>query len=179
MNNVQSLDIQLVKPTSLYRDAILDYKDEFARNDEYVSGSASLGSAESFEDWLAEVDNEKFNNPKAQRVAATQYLAVRKSDNKLIGMVSIRHELNEYLEKYGGHIGYSVRKSERRNGYATQILKLALEYCRSIGITSALVTCAKENIGSAAVIKLNGGVLENEVTDGKGAITQRYWIALS
>ena len=178
MNSVKSFDIDLVKPTVLYRDAILGYKDEFAKNNEYISGSASLGSTGTFEEWIANVDAEKFNNPKAKRVAATQYLAVTKSDRKLVGMVSVRHELNDYLMQYGGHIGYSVRASERRKGYATQILMLALAYCRTRGIPNVLVTCSKENIGSATVIQHNGGILENEVTDNEGATVQRYWIAL-
>ncbi len=178
MNSVQNSDIELVKPTSDYRDTVLDYKDEFAKDNEYISGSASLGSADTFEMWLTNVDDERFNNPKAKRVPATQLLAVRKSDGKLVGMVSIRHELNDYLEQFGGHIGYSVRKSERRKGYATQILKLALAYCRELGISNVLVTCDKQNIGSATVIKLNGGKLEDEITNNDGAITQRYWITV-
>ena len=179
MNDVEGSNIKLIKPTILNKDAILDYRDEFAKNNEYISGSASLGSADTFEVWLTNVENDKFNNPKAKRVPATQYLAIRKSDKKLVGMVSIRHELNDYLEKYGGHIGYSIRKSERRKSYATQLLKRALGYCRTLGLPSVLITCEKENIGSATVIKLNGGVLENEVVTPEGTITQRYWIALS
>jgi predicted acetyltransferase len=178
MSSVQGPDIELVKPTGLYKDAILDYKDEFKKNSEYISGSASLGSADSFETWLGNIEDEQFNNPKAKRVPATQYLAVRKSDKKLVGMVSIRHKLNDYLEQFGGHVGYSVRTSERRKGYATQILKLALAYCRTLGISSVLVTCDKENIGSATVIRLNGGRLEDEVMDDDGHTTQRYWIDL-
>ncbi|TAL14436.1 GNAT family N-acetyltransferase, partial [Patescibacteria group bacterium] len=90
MSRIQVSDIELVKPTSIFRNAILDYQDEFAKNNEYISGSASLGNAGTFEAWLANVDDEKFNNPKAKRVPATQYLAIRKSDNQLVGMVSIR-----------------------------------------------------------------------------------------
>lgn len=178
MNHEQGSDIYLVKPTNLYKEKVLAYKKEFAENNEYISGSASLGSADTYELWLANVDDEKFNNPKAKRVAATQYLVIRKSDRKLIGMVSIRHELNDYLGQYGGHIGYSVRKSERRKGYATQILKLALAYCHSLGIKRVLVTCDKENIGSATVIRSNGGKLENEVIDDDRATIQRYWITI-
>ena len=92
-------------------------------------------------------------------------------------MIDIRHRLNEYLLQFGGNIGYSVRPSQRRKGYATEMLALALEECRKLGIDRALVTCDKTNIGSAKTIQKNGGVLENEVLEGD-RITQRYWIAL-
>jgi len=181
MNDVpKDSDINLVEPTIQYKEAILDYKDEFARNNEYISGSASLGSADTFEAWLENVQNEEnlvsFSHG---RVPATEYLVIKKSDGTLVGMISIRHELNTYLTQYGGHIGYSVRKSERRKGYATQMLGLALKYCRSLGISKVLITCDKENLGSGSVIKINGGRLENEVIDKEGIITQRYWITLT
>lgn len=176
----QISEIEFVKPTSSHRTMVLDYKEEFAKNNEYVSGSADLGSADTFEAWLSNVyDENNLDTISDGRVPATEFLVFRKSDGKLVGMVSIRHKLNAYLEQYGGHIGYSVRKSERRKGYATQMLGLALEYCRSLRISKALVTCDKDNLGSASVIKLNGGRLENEVIDKDGTITQRYRITLS
>ena len=92
-------------------------------------------------------------------------------------MIDIRHRLNEYLLQFGGNIGYSVRPSQRRKGYATEMLALALEECRKLGLDRALVTCDKTNIGSAKTIQKNGGILENEVLEGD-RITQRYWIAL-
>lgn len=95
-------------------------------------------------------------------VPATTFLAVD-ADGKLIGMIDIRHRLNEGLLRFGGNIGYSVRPCCRRQGYATQMLALALEECRKMQMQKVLVTCNKENIGSAKTIQKNGGVLENEV----------------
>ena len=92
-------------------------------------------------------------------------------------MIDIRHSLNEHLFNFGGHIGYSVRKSERRKGYATRMLALALEECRRLGILRVLVTCDSENIASERTILINGGVLENTVPED-GRFTRRYWITL-
>jgi predicted acetyltransferase len=95
-------------------------------------------------------------------------------------MINIRHRLNEFLAREGGHIGYSVRPSERRKGYATRMLQMALQKCAEMGLEKVLIACDKENIGSAKVIMNNGGVLESEITDGSLAeVVQRYWIDLS
>ena len=105
------------------------------------------------------------------------FLAIREEDNKLVGMINIRHTLNEYLYNYGGHIGYSVRKIERRKGYAKEMLKIALEECIKLGIEKVLITCDVDNIASAKTIKSCGGILENEVPND-GRLNQRYWIQL-
>ena len=109
---------------------------------------------------------------------ATLFLGVRKSDNKVIGTIQIRHKLNESLLKNGGHIGDGVRPSERRKGYATEMIRLALEECKKIGIDRVLMVCYKDNIGSRKSIINNGGVLENELPAEDGKIDQRYWISL-
>lgn len=92
-------------------------------------------------------------------------------------MIDIRHRLNDYLFQYGGNIGYSIRKSERRKGYATEMLGLALEECKRMNMDKVLVTCNKCNDGSAKTIKKNGGRLENEVLED-GELIQRYWITI-
>ena len=92
-------------------------------------------------------------------------------------MIDIRHRLNDYLLNFGGHIDYSVRKSERQKGYATEMLALALIECMKLNIKRVLITCDKDNIASAKTIINNGGILENEILEGSG-ITQRYWINL-
>ena len=94
-------------------------------------------------------------------------------------MIQVRHYFNEYLEKYAGHIGYSVRPSERRKGYAKEMLRLALGFCRQIGLERVLVSCKPDNEGSRRTILANGGVYEHTVhVPGEGIDLERYWIAL-
>lgn len=98
-------------------------------------------------------------------------------DRRILGVVNIRHRLNERLLKIGGHIGYGIRPSERRKGYATAILRLALEKAKMLKLDKVLVTCSKDNIGSAKTIIKNGGILESEELMN-GNTVQRYWIQL-
>lgn len=99
--------------------------------------------------------------------------------NILLGAVNIRHYLNDYLLKYAGHIGDGIRPSERRKGYATEMIRLALIECKKMGIDKVLMVCDKSNIASSKTIIKNGGILENEFVDEKGVIQQRYWIEIN
>ena len=110
-------------------------------------------------------------------VPASTYFCLDTERDVLVGAVNIRHRLNESLLQDGGHIGDGVRPSERRKGYATRMISLALDKCRELGIQRVLMTCGKQNIGSAKSIRKNGGVLENEIDCG-GETIQRYWIDL-
>jgi predicted acetyltransferase len=96
-----------------------------------------------------------------------------------IGRLSLRHHLNDSLRLIGGHIGYDIRPSMRRQGYGTRALALGLIEARNLGLTRVLVTCDKENTGSRRIIERNGGVLEDETTipDYDGVILP-YWITL-
>lgn len=95
-----------------------------------------------------------------------------------VGAVAIRHYLTPELLQSGGHLADGVRPSERRKGIATAMIGLALEECRKLGIRRVLVTCDRDNIGSAKSIRNNGGVLENEFINEDGVWEQRYWIDL-
>ena len=92
-------------------------------------------------------------------------------EEEYVGRMSIRHELNEWLSEVGGHIGYDVRRSRRREGHATAMLAAALEVARELGIDRALLTCDDDNVASRIVIERNGGVLE-DARRGK----LRYWV---
>jgi len=99
---------------------------------------------------------------------------------RIVGRVSIRHRLNAKLERLGGHIGYVVVPEFRRRGYASAILRQALQLASELGLRRALLTCADDNRGSIKVIERNGGVLENVITDADLATPKRrYWIRLA
>ena len=92
--------------------------------------------------------------------------------HRWLGRVSIRHELTVGLWEVGGHIGYSVRPSDRSRGHATAILAASLPYAANLGIDEVLVTCDVDNVASRKTIEANGGVLDDE-RHGK----LRYWIS--
>jgi len=96
-----------------------------------------------------------------------------------IGRFSIRHALNEWLRTVGGHIGYEIRPSQRRRGYGTLGLKLALPHAKAMGLRRVLITCDETNIGSRRIIEANGGRFENAVEQPGDPIKKlRYWIDL-
>ena len=174
-------EIQLVLPTKEYKEQVMNLRKEFLDNNEGFDGCAKLEETESYEEWI----NFEERLQKIYRdsyVPSTVYLAIRKKDNKLVGIIDYRHELSDFLFNFGGNIGYSVVQSERRKGYATEMLRLLLLECKENGKERVLLTCDKENIASAKVITNNGGILENEVEDingiGWSGIIQRYWINL-
>lgn len=98
-------------------------------------------------------------------------------DGEIIGRVSVRHQLNDYLRKRGGHIGYSVAKRFRGKGYATEMVRQGLERCKQIGIASIMITCADDNIPSWKIIEHFGGQLEDKIWDDEDKeMIRRYWI---
>ncbi|MGP1597628.1 GNAT family N-acetyltransferase [Peptoanaerobacter stomatis] len=169
------MHIQLIKPNEQYKNKILDYKAEFVANNEVLHGSAGLDKIDNFEEWYRLIlQNSSEDTVKKGWVPASTFIAVDEND-EIVGMIDIRHRLNDFLFKQGGHIGYSVRKSQRRKGYATKMMSMALDVCKSLRIEKCLITCDKSNIASARTIMKSGGLLENEIIDCEKTIS-RYWI---
>ena len=170
--------IILVKPDLSYADEIIKYKEESLAESPIINGSAGLDRFSSIEVWLEELKKRSCEDtvPKGL-VPSSTYLAVREKDNYIVGMIDIRHYLNEYLTQVGGHIGYSVRKTERNKGYAKQMLKLALEKCKELKIKKVLITCDEDNIASEKVI-LSANAKFEDIRNVDGENKKRFWIDL-
>lgn len=170
--------IELAVPAMAYKEQVMAYKAEMLASGDSFDGCDGLGEVETYEQWL---DFRGRTERKGWQPSHT-WLAVRKSDGRVVGIINYRSPLTDFLLQYGGNIGYCIRPGERRKGYAKQMLRLTLEECRKAGEEKVLLTCDKDNTGSERTILANGGVLENEVEDvpqlGKSGMLRRYWITL-
>ena len=173
-------DFILIRPTSEYASQLAEYRQEFLDADSSMDGCGPLRRFKNPEEYIQVCkDYEYPEKAPAHLVPATQFFFIRRNDNKLVGMIQVRHRLNDYLEKYAGHIGYSVRPSERRKGYAKKMLKMTLPFCRQIGLDKVLITCIDGNIGSEKTILSNGGVYESTVHEpNENEDLKRFWITL-
>ena len=170
----------LITPTIEFAPQIRAFRQAFLDAGAASEGSGSLLRFDDPADWLAHVA--RYADPETvppDRVPCSQYLYVRETDGKIVGMIQIRHYLNEMLEKYSGHIGYSVCPDERRKGYETRMLAAALDKCREMGLTRVMISCRPDNEASRRTILKNGGVYENTVWEpDRGRSLERYWIEL-
>lgn len=168
--------LKLIKLEEKYKEQLFEMMDEWSNSGEkiipYAIRKADYHNFDLYRESI-EVKEETKNS-----VPDFTYFALDIERNIFVGAVNIRHYLNNQLLKNGGHIGDGVRPSERRKGYATEMIRLALEECKKIGIDRVLMVCYKDNIGSRKSIINNGGVLENELPAEDGKIDQRYWISL-
>ena len=173
-------ELKLVFPTEKYKGQMEEYVQEHFANNEYdLAGDGGLDTIRDFDKWLYKVRNDVSEETiEKGQVTSTLFLAVRKSDDKVIGTLQIRHFLSEWCIANSGHIGDGVRPSERNKGYSTEMIRLALEECKKLGIYNVLMICNRENIGSAKSIKNNGGILQDEILVENGNINQRYRINL-
>lgn len=151
-------------------DFIADWKDE-----EIIPSTLQKYTGD-IDEFLAHLDTQE-NDPPRLMVPGTMFFLVE--GEEILGVCEIRHFLNSGLLKYGGHMGYGVAPKHRGNGYAAEMVKMAMPFMKQVGIDRCLITCVQENIASAKTIENVGGVLENEVEiirNGLPKIGLRYWV---
>jgi len=183
-------DLELQLPTKEHKVAAENFKNEFFNHQETVIyGSALLDQME-YEQWLIHnTNNRQENTVTSNWVPATTFFAVRKNDQKIIGMIDIRHNLkNDFLAQYGGHIGLSVRPSERKKGYGTEMLKMGIDYAKGLGIEKLMLGCFSDNLPSIKTIEKCGGILTEtklysggqllKIPDTQEKFVNIYWIVL-
>ena len=174
------MNVRLIKLTKEYYPQLSEMIDEWRLDQEINHTNHSPWSIfkNDYRDFDNYLENLEIKEPKDGKVPDSVFFLLDVERNILLGAVNIRHYINDYLLQFGGHIGDGVRPSERRKGYATEMIRLALIECKKLGIDKVLMVCDKSNIGSAKSIMKNGGILENEFFDEDGEANQRYWIDL-
>lgn len=173
-------NFRLVYPTKEYEIKAFEYIQEFLEYKSEIHGTGGLDRYDNYDEWLLKIEKDTdIPNIPEDNVPANTYFFTRVSDDKIIGMINIRYKLNEFLFNEGGHIGYSIRPTERNKGYATLMLSLGLQKCKELNLDKVLIICDKVNEASAKVAQNNNGVLEKEVySEIYSQIIQRYWINL-
>lgn len=170
---------KLVKPTLEYKEQAIQYIQE---QHEYKSPINGVGGLDrylnDYEGWLEKIEKERNAEITDDRVPAETFFLVRENDNKLIGTINMRLALNDKVRNHYGHIGYSILPTERRKGYNKINLYLALLICKEYGLKKVMLTCDKENLGSAKTIQHFDAELEKEFYDSEifHCVKQHYWI---
>ena len=172
--------IFLSRPYEGMKDAVMQYRSEHIDCGEHrIHGSCGLIHYDDFSEWLKNVREMEKIRDSEQYVPSDTYLAIRKKDNRLVGMIQLRHYLNDSLKVSGGHIGYGIRPSERGNGYSIMQLNLVLNEARKLNITEVMITCGKKNITSVKTAVRCGAVFAKEFHDESiNETIQQYWIKL-
>ncbi len=168
-------------PSINRKEDIVEYINEFA---EYKSDLNGIGSLDkilegyTFEEALERCLNmkDKTYAEKVGRCPGKTFLLIRESDNKLIGTLNLRWDLNEAMQRFGGHIGYGIRPTERRKGYNKINLYLGMIEAQKVGLERVMLDCDVNNIGSDKTLKALGGKLERtEIDPSDGILTNVYW----
>lgn len=198
---MEHADLQLIRPTAALRDAFEAFRAAFIAAGEMdvpgmgpmrepfdagleialtqARGVAEPGFVPASLFWLVEPSDAAAAIACALAANDGETAAAAAASVRILGTLHLRHRLNDRLLAHGGHIGYAVRPDARGRGLAKRMLAMGLEEARRLGLSRVLVTCLRENIASASVIRANGGVLadERQVAEVDGVI-QRYWITL-
>lgn len=175
--------IRLELPSEKYRVSYVSAVEEFHadgnKQAEYYGllDPIKLSNPDSFALYVASLENQRhgIDLPEGY-VPATEFWIITDAE-EYAGRLHIRHELNDYLRNFGGHIGYNVRPSLRGRGIGSEALRLGLDEARKLGFDTVLITCDDDNIASKKIIEKHGGILENKIPS-EGVDKCRYWITL-
>lgn len=153
-------------PTANRKKDAINYIEEFHIFNSDINGVGGLDRfLDNYEGWLNKLEEDYKRIPNEEKVPARTFFLVRKSDNKIIGMINIRLALNEKLKKIGGNIGYSIRPTERGNGFNNINLYLGLLLCNKYNIDKVLLDADLENLASWKTMEKFGGRLLREYYD--------------
>ena len=172
----------LEEPSLERKDEIIEYLDEFVKYNSNINGTGSLDKiydGYTFEEALERCLNMKneLYAKSINRVPGKTFLLIRKDDNKIVGTINIRWNLSEKMLKFGGHIGYGIRQTERRKGYNKIQLYLVLLEAQKLNLDKVMLDCSVDNLGSDKTIKALGGILERcELDEADNTMTNVYWI---
>ena len=167
-------------PDDSYRTQALEYIEEHHRHNSNINGSGGLNHyVHDYSAWLNHLEECRNIEPNENRVPAETYMLIRESDNRLIGMCNIRYQLNERLQRIGGHIGYGIRPTERGHGYNEINLYLALQHCYEHGLDVVYLDCNDDNIPSYRTMEALGGIMINRWEDSEEGLCRRYVINVS
>ena len=152
------------------KDDAADYIREFYEFGSAVNGAGGLHRyLNDYEGWLAKLAEDAVRIPDEEKVPARTFFLVRRNDGRIVGMINIRLALNGRLRRYGGHIGYSVRPTERGKGYNKINLYLALKVCAAYGLEEVLLDADLDNPASWRTMEALGGTRIREYYDGEYA----------
>lgn len=174
-------DIKLIRPTMEYAEDIWQFRRAIIAlgDKDCFAGCFTMQTCAEPVDWIESIElmSSEDTCPDGT-VPSDTFIAVRISDDKMVGVIELRHHIDHpVLGVWGGHVGYSVHPDERRKGYGKEMLRQGLEYCRLRGLDSVLITCDIDNTASERTILANGGVFERQIcVDGDQM--KRYWITL-
>ncbi|OJF13039.1 GNAT family N-acetyltransferase [Couchioplanes caeruleus] len=174
--------LRLIKPTTELHAAWLASRDEWGIGVHQPGGGLRSGddieSSAGFADWVARLQGEGDESlPPAAGLVHAAYWWIVSPDDTVLGAISLRYALTDFLLQAAGHVGYSVRPSARGCGVASWALAEVLDVARRRRLDSVLITCDEDNVASARVIEKHGGVLE-DVRNTPVGRKRRYWIAL-
>lgn len=168
-------------PSLEIKNEIIEYLDEFVKYGSDINGSGSLDKiydGYTFEEALdrcLKMEDEEYAKS-VGRCQSRTFLLIRENDNKIVGTINVRWNLNEAMLRFGGHIGYGIRPTERRKGYNKINLYLGMLEAKKVGLEKVMLDCDVNNLGSDKTLKALGGKLERtEVDPSDGILTNVYW----